>query len=64
MYQDYGGSIKDLSLLGTGEVISLRDSVYDNDTKVVATVGLSCCLIQFIILVIGLVTEYKHIESN
>ena len=58
MYQDYGGLIEDSSLPGMGEVISRRNSVYGNDTKTVATLGLSCCSIQFIIQVIGLETEY------
>lgn len=58
MYQDYGGLTKDSSLPGTGEVISQRNSVNDNDTKTVATVGLSCCSVQFIIQVIDPVTEY------
>ena len=58
MYQDYGGLTEDSSLPGTGEVISRRNSVNGNDTKTMATVGLSCCSIQFIIQVIGLVTEY------
>ena len=58
MYQDYGGLIEDSSLPGTGEVISRRNSVYGNDTKTVATVGLSCCSIQIIIRVIGPETEY------
>ena len=58
MYQDYGGLTKDSSLPGTGEVISQRNSVNDNDTKTVATVGLSCCSIQFIIQVIDPVIEY------
>ena len=58
MYQDYGGLTKDSSLPGTGEVISRRNSVYGNDTKTVATVGLSCCSIRIIIQVIGPETEY------
>ena len=58
MYQDYGGLINDSSLQGTGEVISQRNSVNDNDTKTVATVGLSYCSIRFILQVIGLETEY------
>ena len=54
-----------IHLLDTGKVISRRNSINDNDTKTVATVGLSCYAIQFIIIpVIGLVTEYIHIESN
>ena len=64
MYQDYGGLTEDSSLLGMGEVISRRNLVNDNDSKSVISVGLSCCSIKFIILVIGPVTEYKHIESN
>ena len=58
MYQDYGGLTEDSSLPGTGEVISWRNSVYGNDIKTVATVGLSYCSIQFIIRVIGPKTEY------
>ena len=58
MYQDYGGLTEDSSLLGTGEVISRRNSVYGNDTKTVAIVGLSCCSIRFIIQVIGPETKY------
>ena len=64
MCQDYGGLIEDSSLSGTGEVISWRNSVNGNDTKIVAIVRLSCCSVQFIISVIGPVTEYIHIESN
>ena len=58
MYQDYGGLTKDSLLLSTGEVISRRNSVNGNDTKTVATVGLSCYSIQFIIQVIDPVIEY------
>ena len=40
------------------KVISRCNSVYGNDTKTVATMGLSCCFIWIIIQVIGLETEY------
>ena len=58
MYQGNGGLTEDLSLPGMGESYPQRNSVYGNDTKTVATVGLSCCSIQIIIRVIGPETEY------